>query len=236
MRNISTNSTQATQATGRHRWLAAAAGLACAIAFATAAPVTVASASTSTSRVATSTGTTGVYDAGSQFSTKSNPHGAWSYLVNGSLLTTAVPNSVCGVKQFKDWWNGQQEPDSASVTANKTTSSHECTTYPITIPADTLNLDPESLPDVTVQWTASAAGKYAVVGSFTPDEACDPDHPVAILHNGSSVYSNTVTASSTDSFDTTVKVAKGDTVSFVVYTGTTWTCLGTGLKATLTKS
>lgn len=233
MQTISTNTIRAARSRGGHRWLAAAAGVTSVLAFATLAPVATAWASSA----GTSGGTTGVYDAAAQFSTQSNPHGHWSYLADGSLLTTAVPKNVCGVKQFKEWWNAAQEPDSASVTANKTTTSHECTSYPITVPADSLNLDPESLSDIAVEWTAPAAGKYSVVGSFTPDEpSCEADHPVAVLHNGSSVYSNTITSTSTDSFDTTVKVAQGDTVSFVVYTGTTWTCLGTGLKATLTKS
>ena len=69
---------------------------------------------------------------------------------------------------------------------------------------------------------------------FTGNDSSQVSHGVSILHNATSIYTNTMNSpGQVDSFSMNVTVAKGDTVSFVVDTGSTWTNLSTGLQATL---
>jgi hypothetical protein len=185
---------------------------------------------------AISAGAAGSSNAVSQFSAKKNPHGQWSYRADGSLLTTSIPKGACGPKKLSAWTNGGSEPNIAAVSANKTSSPIACTSNStVTVPAGSLSLDPESETNVSVQWTAKKAGTYALSGRFTGNDSRQVTHSVSILHNATSIYTSTISSyGQVDSFSMNVTVAKGDTVSFVVDTGSTWTNLSTGLQATLT--
>ncbi len=180
----------------------------------------------------------GPSNAVSQFSTKSNPRKSWSYFADGTLLNHAVPKGFCGPRMLGGWDNGGGIPNEASVAANKTAAALACTANStVTVPAESLNLDPESAPNVSVVWTAKKAGTYTVVGEFTGDDSFQRSHSVAILHNATSVYTNTISSNGqVDSFNLMVTVAKHDTVSFTVDTGSGANDLSTGLQATLTKS
>lgn len=86
-----------------------------------------------------------------------------------------------------------------------------------------------------MQWTATKSGTYAIAGNFHGDDSFENSHSVEILHNGVSIYSNTIsTAGETDTFSVSATVSKGDTISFVCDTGSTADDLSTGLQATLT--
>jgi hypothetical protein len=174
-------------------------------------------------------------NAVSQFSTKSNPHGAWSYAAAGSLLNNPIPKDFCGPKKLSAWNNNMGVPNQASVAANKTGAPLACTANgTVTVPAETLNLDPESASYVAVIWTAKKAGTYTVAGQFTGDDSGQQSHTVAILHNATSIYSNTISShGQIDTFSQSVAVAKGDTLSFTVDTGGGPNNLSTGLQATV---
>ena len=113
----------------------------------------------------------------------------WSYLVDGTLLGQQIE---CGnISQWLCWWNGGGEPDSTVIGANETGAPVSYLT--ITMPAGYLNLDPESL-QVTLQWTAPAAGTYRVKGNFLGVDTNEASHPVAIVHNTTTLYSNTISS------------------------------------------
>jgi hypothetical protein len=177
-------------------------------------------------------------NAVSQFSTKSNPHGTWSYETTSSLLTTSQKTNFCGTNKVGFWSNGGSPPNEASVAGNNTKSEVVCADNgTVRVPAQTLNLDPEGLANVAVVWTAKKAGTYTIAGQFTGDDTSEQSHSVVILHNGTTIYTNTIGSfGQVDSFSQSVTVAKHDTLSFTVDTGGGANNLSTGLQATLTKS
>lgn len=196
--------------------------LAVLIVAALAGPVTASAASTK-------------FDAVAQFSLTKNPNGVWSYRENGNLFSQTINNDGGG--PLTCWWNAQQVPTSENVCANQTSQTVSFQT--IVIPPGWIDLGVESAKDA-VQWTAPSAGTYAVKGSFMSIDTYvainDASHPVAITHNGATVYSNTVAAyDQPDPFNLSIHVNAGDKVSFLVEPSpSTWTNLSTGLQATIT--
>ncbi len=174
-------------------------------------------------------------NAVSQFSTKSNPHGKWSYAAAGALLDNPVPEGFCGPESLSAWDNNMGVPNEASVAANETAAALACTeNNTVTIPANSLNLDPESASYVAVIWTAKKSGTYTVAGQFTGDDSDQQSHTVAILRKGKTIYTNTISSyGQIDTFSLSVKVARGKTLSFTVDTGTSPDFLSTGLQATV---
>ena len=85
-------------------------------------------------------------------------------------------------------------------------------------------------------WTANARGAVTVTGKFRGDDSSEGAHTVEILHNGTTVYTNTISSSGqVDVFNlSSISVRKGDTISFVCETGSGPDDLSTGLKATIT--
>ncbi len=179
------------------------------------------------------------YDAVSQFSTSSNPNGEWSYIVDGKLLTTSVHKGFCGPTALGGWTNGGTPPHQAAVAGNTTASALACTANnTVTVPPESLNLDPEGLSSVAAVWTAKTAGTYTVAGRFTGDDSFQQPHSVRILQNATGIYSNTISSyAQVETFSQSVTVAAGDTISFTVYTGKNGPSnLSTGLQATITES
>jgi len=172
-----------------------------------------------------------VYNAYKQFRLKANPNGDWSYLAAGELLTQKI-KTCANVAKFECWWNGGSFPNSAIIGANKSGMTVDFDT--IVLPADYLDLDPENLSDVTLQWTAVAAGTVLVHGNFLGVDTNEASHNLAILHNGTAVKSFTISAyQQEEKFHLMIPVAPGDTISFASYTnGATY--LSTGLQATIT--
>ncbi|HLJ68713.1 MAG TPA: hypothetical protein VKX16_15255 [Chloroflexota bacterium] len=170
------------------------------------------------------------YDPFKQFSIKHNPSGAWSYVVDGSALTQ--PIKTCnGVKRVYCWTNGQSYPDAAAVEANKTGKT--VSFQSIVLPPDYLDMDPENNPNVGFQWAAPKAGTFTVSGNFLGVDTGEVPHSVEILHNGASIYANTISSyGEEDSFDLQVSVEKGDTISFLNETNGP-NALSTGLQAAI---
>jgi hypothetical protein len=85
---------------------------------------------------------------------------------------------------------------------------------------DHLNLDPEGLASISVRFTAPTSGTYGFTGDFLGDDKYQHAHPVEILVNGSSVYSNTINKyDQSDPFSIQATLTAGDTVDFAVETG-----------------
>jgi hypothetical protein len=185
---------------------------------------------------ATASGAT--YNAVKRFSYKKNPNKTWSYLVSGTPLSTSLKNG-CEINKCDGWWNGGTEPVCATILGNKTSGNFTCTKNTVRIPAATLNLDPETYANVEVRWTAPMAGTYTVTGSYRGDDTHGYEHAVLVEHNGTSVYSSTITSyEQLESFDLTVSVNAEDTLGFVVDTNPSseghW--LSTGQQATIKRT
>jgi len=171
-------------------------------------------------------------DAVADFSVDHNPNGAWRYLAGASLLGS-VNHKDCDALGIACRWNGNPVCNSAIVAASTTGAPASFLT--IRLPADHLLMDPESIASVRVRWTAPAAGSYEIQGDFLGVDTSERSHPVAILEDAKQkIYSNTISSYGQQAaFDLTRKLARGETVDFVVSTGSACSYLSTGLKATV---
>jgi hypothetical protein len=154
--------------------------------------------------------------------------------VAGTLLSTSVTKGYCGPKKLNGWDNNEAVPNSAGIAVNKTGSEIACTDNgTVRFPADTINMDPESNSNVSVQWTAPKAGAVTITGSFQGDDTSEVSHAVDILHNATSIYSNTISSfGQVDTFSVAATVSKGDTISFENDTNG-FHNLSTGLQVTI---
>jgi len=179
-----------------------------------------------------------VYNVVTDFSVASNPNGVWTYEHSGIAYTGAqgFPNLLPGVPA---WWTGLSVPNSLIIGQNVTGSS--VTSSTITIPNNTLWMDPES-GSVSVVFTAPLAGVYAISGDFRGIDTVGNSHPVSIFDNGVSVFSAAIAGfGADDSFSLSESLSAGDTISFTVGTGSassscSYCFLSTGLDGTITLS
>src|SRR5712692_2496056 len=147
------------------------------------------------------------------FSAASNPNGVWSYDYNGVAYTSSqgFPNLLPGVPA---WWTGLSVPNSLIIGQNVTGSP--VTTSTVTIPNNTLWMDPES-GNVSVVFTALSAGTYTILGDFRGIDTTGNSHPVNIFVNGISVWSGVISSfGAVDSFSFSESLSAGDTISFSV--------------------
>ncbi len=138
-----------------------------------------------------------------------------------------------GTNPLVYWWNGLSLPNSAHVTKNTSTTSQTFLT--VIQPASVLNLDPQSESDI-VRWTAPSAGDWSISGLFQGIDVDQHSHPVEIVENGTTVLLAPTSIGSYGQvvkFSDTVVLAKGDTIDFMVSTGSTFTNLSTGFDATI---
>jgi hypothetical protein len=171
--------------------------------------------------VATGAAHAASFDAVSDFSlTNGNPNGAWSYFAGGSLMSTT--STACeGVTGLSCWNNGGTHPDLAIVAKNVTGSSLGGVPVIVTVPSDHLDLAPQDIASVMVRWTASAGGTYAISGDFLGLALNEQAHSVAVDKNGVSLFTlaNIDSQGQSDPFATTLALAAGDTLDFIVNTG-----------------
>jgi hypothetical protein len=172
-----------------------------------------------------------IYNAVADFSIAHNPDGTWSYRSDGSLL--GYVNKDCDALGMACNWNGKPVCNSAIVGASKAGGPISFLT--IRSPADHLVIDPESVASVSVRWTAPTSGAFEIQGDFLGIDTSERSHPVAILDNAKqNIYSNTVSSyGQRVAFDLTRKLAQGETIDFVVSTGSACSYLSTGLKVTV---
>jgi hypothetical protein len=100
-------------------------------------------------------------------------------------------------------------------------------------------MDPEG-GNVSVMFTAPAAGTYTITGDFLGIDTGENSHPVDILDNGTGVFSGTISSyGQDDPFSFPETLSAGDTITFYVGTGSTgcaYCNLSTGLDGTITES
>jgi len=170
------------------------------------------------------------YDAVADFSVAGNPKGTWSYLAGGALLRSV--QKTCDTQGMSCRWNGKAICNSAIVGASTTGGPISWAT--LRLPADHLEMDPEAVSNVRVRWTAPTAGSFEIKGDFLAVDTSQRIHPVAILSSGKQIYANTISSFGQQlGFDLTQKVTQGQTIDFVVSTGSACSFLSTGLKATI---
>jgi hypothetical protein len=169
------------------------------------------------------------YSAVNNFSTLSNPNGVWAYLTDGNPLSVGSSGS-----NYASWWNGGSIPDSATITENTTTTTQ---TYSNTVnlPPNYLNLDPESVGNVAVQFTAPTAGVYTFTGGYLGTDVDENAHTVAVIVNGTTAESGTISSyGQTIDIALTETLAAGGIVDFVSESPSSYNNLGTGLKMVVT--
>jgi hypothetical protein len=171
-----------------------------------------------------------IYNAVADFSVAHNPNGTWSYLSDGALLD--YESKDCDALGMACRWNGKPVCNSAIVGTSKAGGPRSWLT--IRLPADHLEMDPESVASVRVRWTAPASGSFEIHGDFLGVDTSERSHPIAILYNEKQkIYSNTVSSyGQLAAFNLTRKLARSDTIDFVVSTGSACSYLSTGLKVT----
>jgi trimeric autotransporter adhesin len=180
---------------------------------------------------------TTAYNAVTDFSLSANPNGVWSYLSNGSLLSSAVIGSG-STAGWNTWSDGKTLPNYADIGAN-VSGNTLIISNSIVMPTNVLlQMDPEATSNVTVRFTAPAAGIYSIVGNFLGIDTNQKSHPVDIMHNGVAIFTNTISAfNQIDPFNLTATLSAGDFIDFVNETGsTTYEDLSTGLSVTITTS
>ncbi len=169
------------------------------------------------------------YDAFKQYSIKQNPHGQWSYVVAGALLTTKV--KMCnGITKDYCWTNGGSGLEVAAAEANKTGTTIQYAD--VVLPPLYLDFDPTGIANVAFQWTAPTPGTAHITGNFLGVATDEGAHEVAVLHNGTVLGAYTMsTYQQKETFSFQIDVAAGDTISFESMTGNGGTSLSTGLQA-----
>jgi hypothetical protein len=184
-------------------------------------------------------GLASTYNATTGFSNSSNPNGVWSYYYYDTVSSSDVlysPATQSGtIFGLPTWINGGGIPDSLTIIQNNSGSAAGGGT--ITIPNGYLNLDPEGY-NVEVVFTVPSTGTYNITGNFYGDDSDEQSHPVEVLDNGSSVYSNTISSyEESDSFSLLSKsLNAGDKIAFFTEVGSTYADLSTGLEATITST
>jgi uncharacterized protein (TIGR03437 family) len=175
------------------------------------------------------------YSAVNDLSLSGNPNGVWSYLVSNVLMSTPYTGTGA-LAGFIGWSNGLPDPNGVGVLKNGTGGSVTIIGG-LVLPTDHLFLNAE-IGNLAVRFTAPVTAGYSVSGDFIGLVSVAPGeeaHDVAVLVNGSQVYSDTVSSyNQPDAFSLTVALNAGDTVDFVDYAGANFQFLGTGLAATIT--
>jgi hypothetical protein len=160
------------------------------------------------------------YDAAADFSANSNPSGVWSYGWSQTLggtfnLDTDAQNLAPGVVQWRGDLSGDGNP---SVFENTTASVASFGT--ITMQPHTLAFHPGIGGQYSiVQFTAPAAGNYAISASFQGDDHGPTSTGVFVLAGNSllgSGYVNGFGAGTGPSLYSTVHLSTGETVDFAV--------------------
>jgi RHS repeat-associated protein len=132
-------------------------------------------------------------DAALDFSTASNPSGAWSYGWTSSAGGTFVPAVVAPYAGRLAWRRGPTAPtDFPVVSGNPTTFTLVAGT--LSHPPGFLHLHPANTGErAVVRWTAPAAGSYVIEGRFQGLSPSNPTTDVAIHAGATSLMTGVVT-------------------------------------------
>jgi hypothetical protein len=158
------------------------------------------------------------------FSTASNPNGAWSYgwaPSFGGAFSLLSTNDDCLEPGTACWQNGLAYPNSASVAWN---STPDTLLYMSTIlPTNALWLGAQDNA-VMARWTAPYTGNYSIIGSFQANDTYESKVNLGILKDGSTVLLTGSFSSFGEAKNFTlssIPLAAGTTIDFeLAYTDT----------------
>ncbi|MCE5315603.1 MAG: carboxypeptidase-like regulatory domain-containing protein [Armatimonadota bacterium] len=157
------------------------------------------------------------FDAEADFSTTSNPNDCWSYGTLSSVSSgafTASSNALPGYYPGAGWMSGV---DGLPSVIHNSTDSLITSGWGWQIPAHGLMISP-LYGTYSLRWTAPETSRASISVSFVG--ARDPfsvESTGYVLHNGSSLFSDTITSYlDSASYTTEMDVAAGDTIDFAV--------------------
>ena len=159
-------------------------------------------------------------DLAADYSTASNPNGAWTYGWEPSLGGTFGNDTHTG-----DFVSGVDEYASPiqylSIWHNRTANT--ITTGPVTFAPGKVVLHPGPSGQYSVvRWTAPAAASYQISSTFSGIDSTPTTTDVHVLHNNSGLFTATLNLSSgsnTATYTNMVTLAAGDTLDFAVGNG-----------------
>lgn len=182
------------------------------------------------------------YDVVRDFNKSNAPGAVFTYGVGGLpgqfALMAKVVSSCDGVPGIVCVSNELQQPYWSGIVLNQSGALHA----PLSIrqPTDLLRLDPQLSPGSMVRFTAPAAGVYDITGRFEAIDNVMHSTAALVFAAGSQLFYDILPNRSFGaqrSFNaTSVALAAGDTVDFVVKTNSNCCYLSTGLAATISRA
>ena len=181
------------------------------------------------------------YSAAGDFSSTSNPNGAWSYGYSygvGSPFSLDTTNTASLAGLALNGWMGNLNP---APGANWPYVMQNSTAHPVTNNLTTVYqpgqlglLGASSNEDCVVRWTAPFSGSFSIAATFSRlDTVFGSSAHAYILHNGGSIFNSFVSPGPV-SFSGLQSVLAGDTIDFVVDNANTGpNGNSTGLSATI---
>ena len=178
------------------------------------------------------------YSAAGDFSSASNPNGAWSYGSSTTLASAFIPyttptNNLGGLG-FNGWLG--TTPDSTPFVLRNTNTHIAANGSGIYQPGQ-LGLHPGPQDQFSiVRWTAPFSGTFAINATFSGLANVGTTTDVHILFDGISIFNSNVNGNpSPTSFATNRTVIAGDRIDFVVGFGSNGNYQDdtTGLSATI---
>ena len=152
----------------------------------------------------------GTFSAAGDFSSSTNPNGAWSYGYTTTLGGTFTTYSTSGTTVYSGevgWFGpipGPTAPGFPLVVA--------------TLPnPQVLDLGPGPSTYTVARWTAPSKGRWDVIGQFFGTGVTTAD--VHVLRNGVALFNSPLNGSDLQGFSLVVQANPGDTVDFVAGPG-----------------
>ena len=160
------------------------------------------------------------WNLSADYSTSTNPTGAWSYgsRTLGSLASTSL--SLYGSYFSSLGWdqNWAAYPGSLPViTRNGDTSPHGVSTIPAWLPGQ-VSMHPGPGGEYSIaRFTAPSAGLFSVTSSFLGMDCCATNSDVNIVVNGAVIWSANVTGyGATQAYAGSLSLSAGSVVDFAV--------------------
>ena len=166
-------------------------------------------------------GTASAFSAAGDFSTSSNPNGAWSYGSSTSLASAFIPSSIptnnYGGIGLGGWLGSATGGGDPYVLHNGT--AHNVTNNFSIYQPGQLALQPGGLVQYSiVRWTAPSSGTFSINATFSGLSSLGDSVDVHILLDGISIF-NSVVNPNPASFATSGSLVAGDRIDFVVGNG-----------------
>jgi hypothetical protein len=168
--------------------------------------------------------TASAFSAAGDFSSSSNPNGAWSYGWSTTLgsafnLDSSNTTAYSGTSGLNGWLSNLAPDGSPLVLQNGATNP--VTTANSTFQPGQFALGPgQNLQYSILRWTAPSSGTFSINATFSGLSFLGDTSDVHILHDGISIFDSNVTGSpSPVSFSGPVSITAGDTLDFAVGVG-----------------